>query len=146
MSNKYEREIEEILRNLERTEPKVGFGRRAGVRPRRKARRGMSVPHFNFAEWCLILASVAALFAGGWAYAYGSGKGDLLTGIVAVIGFIFVALVALSPFIAKPRYSSPSSRYHNVTPLRSNIFGRFGTSWHLLVLKLRYRKGKDRER
>ena len=52
MSNKYEREIEEILRNLERTEPKAGFGRK-GERLRRKtkARRGMSMPQLSFVEW-----------------------------------------------------------------------------------------------
>ncbi|HEU5374840.1 MAG TPA: hypothetical protein VFV38_05345 [Ktedonobacteraceae bacterium] len=143
MSNKYQREIEEILRNLERTEPKAGFGRKAGGRLRRKPRRRISLPHLTFAEWCLVLASVAALSAGGWAYAYKVGNG--VTGIIALIGTLFVVLVALSSFLVKPPYSS-SRRYNNVTPLRSNIFSRMGTSWHLLMLKLRYRKGKDRER
>ena len=35
MPNKYEREIEEILRNMERTEPKPGLGQKLGGRIRR---------------------------------------------------------------------------------------------------------------
>jgi hypothetical protein len=146
MSNKYEREIEEILRNLERTEPKAGFGRKAGERLRRKTKARRSLPNLplNFAEWCLVLAIIAALFAGGWAYAHGSG--DLVTGIVALIGTALIALVAISPFLAKPRYSSSTRPYNNVTPIRGGLFSRFGTSWHLLMLKLRYRKRNDQER
>ena len=37
MPNKYEREIEEILRNMERTEPKPGLGQKLGGRIRRKS-------------------------------------------------------------------------------------------------------------
>ena len=36
MPNRYEREIEEILRNLETTEPKQGLGQKFGQRLRRK--------------------------------------------------------------------------------------------------------------
>lgn len=146
MSNKYQREIEEILRNLERTEPKAGFGRKAGERLRRKrpVRRGMSMPHFSFAEWCLVLAIVAALSAGGWAYAYQ--QGNLITGILALIGAIFIALVALSSFVSQPRYSSSTRHSTNITSIRPNVFRRIGTSWHLLMLKLRYRKRNNQER
>ncbi len=152
MSNKYEREIEEILRNLERTEPKAGFGRRAGERQRRKtpSRRGMSMPHLTFAEWCLVLAIVAALSAGGWAYVYQRDNliigGNLITGIIALIGAFFIALVALSSFIIRPRYPSSTRRSPNITSIRPNVFRRLGTSWHLLMLKLRYRKRNDQGR
>jgi hypothetical protein len=37
MPNKYEREIEEILRNMERTEPKASLGKKLGGRVRRKS-------------------------------------------------------------------------------------------------------------
>lgn len=146
MSNKYEREIEEILRNLESTEPKAGFGRKSGERLRRKTRvrRTMPMPHLDFVDWCLTLAIVAALLSGGWAYA--SGIGNLATGIIALIGTVFITLVAISAFIEQPRYASSTRHYNNVTPLRSNVFSRLKASWHLLMLKLRYRKRKDRER
>lgn len=146
MPNKYEREIEEILRNLERTESKTGFGQRAGGRARRRAgvRRSMSIPHLNFSEWCLAIAIVAALGAGGWAYAQNSA--DLITGSIALIGAVCVALVALSSFVARPRSSSATARYSNITPIRSNPLRRLTASWHLLILKLRYRNRRDRER
>lgn len=145
MPNKYEREIEEILRNLERTEPKAGFGQRMSGRMRRKAgvRRGLPNIQLSFTEWCLAIALVAALAAGGWAYAQRGG--DLITGSVAIIGAVCVALVALSSFLTKPHYASSSTRYNNVTRLRSNPFRRLTASWHLLVLKMRYRNRSDRE-
>ena len=145
MPNKYEREIEEILRNLERTEPKAGFGQRVSGRMRRKAgaRRGMPTLRLSFSEWCLAIGLAAALGAGGWAYA--QREGNVVTGIIALIGAVCIALVALSSFLAKPRYAS-STRYNNVTPLRSNPLRRLAASWHLLLLKMRYRNRGDRER
>ena len=153
MSNKYQREIEEILRNLERTEPKVGFGRRA---PRPRTPGGPSMPRLSFAEWCLLLAMVAALISGGWAYASIAGSvvfsgripddgiWALVRGIIALIGLGLIVLTAISSFISN---SSSSRRYYdNVTPLRGNIFKRIGTSWHLWMLKLRYRKRNNGER
>lgn len=145
MPNKYEREIEEILRNLERTEPKAGLGQRISKRMRRQPgmRRGLSLPQLSFAEWCLAIALVAALVAGGWAYALKGGT--IITGVIALIGAIFVLLVAIANFLPKPRYQSSTTLYNNVTRLRSNPFRRLSTSWHLLILKLRYRNKGNRE-
>jgi len=144
MPNKYEREIEEILRNLERTDPKGGSRQGAARRMRRNVsvRRSMPMLRLNFSNWCLVIACVAALCAGGWAFANGSSS---ITGIIAVIGAICIAMVVISPFVARQRYSSNSGRYNNVTRLRSNPLGRLGTRWHLLMLKLRYRRGQDHE-
>lgn len=144
MPKKYEREIEEILRNLERSESRTGFGQRAGGRMRHRtdARRSMSIPHLNFSEWCLAIAMIAALGAGGWAYAHDSG--DLVTGIIALVGAICVALVAFSSFFVRPHSSSSARRYPNVTSIHNNPLRRLGTSWHLLMLKFRYRNRRDR--
>lgn len=145
MPNKYEREIEEILRNLERSESRTGFGQRVGGRTRHKtgARRSISIPHLNFSEWCLAIAIIAALSAGGWAYAHDSG--DLATGTIALVGTICVALVALSSFLARPRVSSPTGRYPNVTSIHNNPLRRLGASWQLLLLKFRYRNRRGRQ-
>lgn len=145
MPNKYEREIEEILRNLERSEPKASFGQRVSGRMRRRAgpRRGLPALHLTFSEWCLATAIIAALAAGGWAYANG---GNLITGILALIGALCVLLVAISSFLTKPRYSSSTGHYTNVTPLRNNPFRRLMANWHLLRLKFRYRNRKNQER
>jgi hypothetical protein len=143
MSNKYEREIEEILRNLERTEPKRGLGQRRAPRKPRERRSMVSI-RLSFADWCLIIAAAAALISGGWAYAVGAA--NVITGAIALIGVVCIALVALSHYIARPRYSSPSTRYNNVTALHRNPLSRLTASWHLLMLKLRYRNRNDRER
>lgn len=140
MSNKYEREIEEILRNLDR-DPKKGSGpKREPRRPRE--RRTISI-RLGFVEWCLLIASIAALIAGGWAYAAGA---NVITGLIALIGFVFVLLVTFSHYLTRPRYSPSSTRYNNVTSLHRNPLSRLAASWHLLMLKLRYRNRNDRER
>ena len=122
MPNKYEREIEEILRNLERNESKAGFGQRGGGRMRHRtgARRSMPTLHLNFSEWCLAIAIVAALSAGGWAYA---NDANLVTGIIAAVGAVCVALVALSSFLVRPRSASPG-RYPNVTRSEERRVGK----------------------
>ncbi|HEY0755143.1 MAG TPA: hypothetical protein VGD98_14385 [Ktedonobacteraceae bacterium] len=144
MPNKYEREIEEILRNLERTEPKASLGQRVNRRLHRKPgpRRTISLPQLSFPEWCLVLALVAALAAGGWAQAHG--QGDLITGSIALLGALCVGVVAFSNFVRRPRYQTPT-RFNNVTPLRRNPLRSLSTRWHLLMLKLRYRKRNNRE-
>ena len=145
MPNKYEREIEEILRNLERTEPKPGLGQRFGGRLRRRSdsRMHMPRPSFNLgvAEWCFIIAWGAALFAGGWAFAHG--VADLVTGAIALIGAACLVIMVILSFVSNTRYPKQSSRYGNVRPLRRNPLSSLTTRWNLFLLKLRYRRRKD---
>jgi hypothetical protein len=144
MPNRYEREIEEILRNLEHTEPKSGpkFGKRPrrgpGDRMPRQQRRFVSF-HFSASEWLLIIAVVAALVAGG--YAYAQRTADLVTGIIAAIGILCLILVAISQVLFRPRRAR-SVQYGNVTvtPLRRNPFSALKTQWNLFMLKMRYRR------
>ncbi len=145
MSNKYEREIEEILRNLERTEPKPGLGQRIGGRLRRRSdsRMHMPKPSFNLGvtEWCFIIAWAAALFAGGWAFAHANA--DLVTGVIAVVGAACLAIMVILSFMSHTRYPRQSSRYGNVRSLRRNPLSSLTTRWNLFLLKLRYRRRKD---
>lgn len=148
MPNKYEREIEEILRNMERTEPKPGLGQKLGGRIRRKSdsrsnvrkRADLSL-HFGVSEWCLTIAVCASLFAGGWAYAHGSA--DIFTGVIAVIGAACLAIVLILPFMSRSRYSGQSGASGKVTPIRRNPLNSISTRWNLFMLKLRYRRKKD---
>lgn len=147
MSNKYEREIEEILRNLEKTEPKVGLGQKIGGRFRRKSEvrpypRRRSMPSFNFStsEWLLIIAWLAALFGGGWAFAHDGA--DMFTGIVALVGVACLAILLILPFVSRTSYATRGP-YGNVTPLRRNPLSSLATRWNLFLLKLRYRRKKD---
>lgn len=101
MPDKYEREIEDILRNLKNKETRPGLGpvpRRASA-PRRLPGLGP-----DFATKCLLIAVIAGLVGGGWAYALG--EGNVLTGLIALVGAVCIALVALSSFITKERPSS----------------------------------------
>jgi hypothetical protein len=147
MPNKYERVIEEILRNMERTEPKPGLGQKLGGRIRRKSdsrtkvlKRTLPSLHFGVSEWCLAIAVCAALFAGGWAYAHGA---DIFTGGIAVIGAVCLAVVIILPFMSRSRYPKQSAGHGNVTPIRSNPLSSISTRWNLFLLKIRYRRRKD---
>jgi hypothetical protein len=146
MPNRYEREIEEILRNMEQTEPKAGFGQRWGGRwrqrpgPRRpKPQSPVFSFHFSVAEWLLITTVIAALIAGGYEFVQKSP--DLFSAFVALVGVVCLILVALSQFLFVPRRPQ-STRYGNitVTPLRPNLFSNIRTQWNLFMLKMRYRR------
>jgi hypothetical protein len=150
MPNRYEREIEEILRNLEQTEPKQGLGQKFSGRLRRRSGPQRSVrqqPFFSFnfsaGEWLLIIAVLTALVAGG--YSYLQGVADILTGILATVSIGCLILVALSQLITRPQ-GAQSVRYGNVTitPLRRNPFSQFKTQWNLFMLKIRYRRKNGR--
>jgi hypothetical protein len=148
MPNKYEREIEEILRNMERTEPKQGLGQKLGGRMRRKTesrsnvrkRRNLSL-QFGVSEWCLTIAICASLLAGGWAFAHGSP--DIFTGVIAVIGAACLGIVVILPFLSRSRYPSQAGNSGNVTRIRRNPLSSISTRWNLFMLKLRYRRKRD---
>ena len=147
MPNKYEREIEEILRNMERTEPKQGLGQKLGGRMRRKSdsrphvrRRSDLSLQFGVSEWCLFIAICASLFAGGWAFAHGA---DVFTGVIAVIGAACLGIVIILPFMSRSRYPGQSGGSGKVTPIRRNPLNSISTRWNLFVLKLRYRRKRD---
>ncbi len=147
MPNRYEREIEEILRNLEQTEPKQGLGQKFGERLRRKPvtplrpRQRVSFNvHFTPSEWLLIIVVVGALLAGG--YAYASQGATIFTGIVAACAMVCFILVMFSQFIFRAR-QAPSSRYGNVRPIRRGPLTMLKTRWNLFMLKMRYRRKSD---
>lgn len=151
MPNKYEREIEEILRNLDSSAPKPRLSqrlrRKAAGPPRPRAQHQRSLPAFNFglSEWCLLIAWVAALIAGGWAYAQHSpdGVGDLFTGALAVVSLACLALVVFRAFMPQSRYPG-QARAGNVRPIRRNPLSSLSTRWNLFLLKRRYQRRKDR--
>jgi len=145
MPNRYEREIEEILRNLEQTEPKTARSPKFGDRQHRKQnvrrsgnRRSESSLHLSTTEWLLVATVITALVAGGYAYAQ---ETNIVTGILASVSLICLILVALSHFVFNRSRPQPT-RYGNVTitPLRRNLFDSIKTQWNLFMLKLRYRR------
>ena len=144
MPNRYEREIEEILRNLEQTEPKQSRGQRFGERLRRKPgpsarrpRRSFSL-HLSPTDWLLAIALGAALLAGGYAF---TAEPTIYTGILAGIGLLCLMLLAFSHFLFRSDRSQ-SVRYGNITitPLRRNPLNGLKTQWNLFLLRMRYRR------
>ncbi len=148
MPNRYEREIEEILRNLESTDPKSGRGQKFGDRLRRKAtfrpkpkRRGLPSLNFRASDWFIVVTVVAALISGGYAYLIQGG--NFITGVIALVGIIALFLVVFSPFIFRQRGARQYAGYDKITPLRRNPFHGLVTRWNLFLLKMRYRKRSD---
>lgn len=146
MPNRYEREIEEILRNLEHTGPKPGSGQNGGERLRRRAPSQsprssfrLSSLKFSTAEWLLLVAVVAALVAGG--YEFIRSEPDNLSGLLATVGVVCLLLVACSHFLFQPRRAQ-SVRYGDVTitRLRRNPWSMLRTRWNWMMLKMRYRR------
>ncbi|WP_126625806.1 hypothetical protein [Dictyobacter alpinus] len=149
MPNRYEREIEEILRNLEHTDPKAGksqkFGERFRRRPGPNLRTQPSRPitwNLSTIEWLLLGTIVCALLGGAYAFLAGQ---NIITLILALAGFVGIFLVMFSQFIFRARRVS-STRYGNIkiTPLRRGPLSTLKTQWNLLILKLRYRR-KDEQ-
>ncbi len=150
MPNRYEREIEEILRNLEQAEPRPGK-QKLGDRFRRKPGIRMRQPRFSvrltLPERLLLTAIIAALIAGG--YAYLTQQRDFFTLILALVALVCIVLVACSYYLFQPRHSQPA-RYKNapptmvITPLRRNPFSALKTQWNLFRLRMRYRRKNER--
>ena len=150
MPNRYEREIEEILRNLDNSESRTTKGPRSSQRSRRRPvergnrPRGFPAFHLRLADWFLVIAVVIALCAGGYAYAQSAAQGgDIVTGVLAIVSAIFLLLVLVTPLLSR---SPRSNRYGQmkVTPLSRNPLSNLATRWHLFLLKLRYRRRHDR--
>jgi hypothetical protein len=152
MPNRYEREIEEILRNLEQTEPRGARGSRSAGSGRARAgrERRISMPRprlsslnvdLDAAQWFLILSIAAALIGGGVAYTQDTAS--VFTGVMAAFSTLCLILVLVIPFLGRPRYSAQGGRYAKVTPLSRNPLSSLATRWHLFLLKLRYRRRRD---
>ncbi|MBX5449851.1 hypothetical protein [Thermogemmatispora sp.] len=148
MPNRYEREIEEILRNLEQSEAR---GSRFRARSRAVRRWRFSLPRLRLpafawtldaSQWFLLLSIVAALIAGGFAYT--QEEPGVFTGIVAIISLICLIAVLVVQLWRRPRYSAAGFYGGGrVTSLRPHPLSWLTTRWHLFVLKLRYRRKRD---
>jgi hypothetical protein len=153
MPHKYEREIEEILRNMEQTEPRRGFSDRvrafqrpAPARPRGPALSvGMGLP-----EILLITGIILALVGAGIAY-YESGA-TLVTGIISAVGFasIFVGVVVswwarfrgVNLSLRRPRESND-----NVVRMgRRGLFSEIATQYRIIRLKWRYSRQRQSDK
>jgi Flp pilus assembly protein TadB len=152
MPNRYEREIEEILRNLEQPEAKVkpGAGQKFGERFNRKqsSRVRTRQPRLSVilssSERLLLVAIGAALISGG--YAYLTRSQDIISLIFALISVICLIVLLSMQFRTGGPRRSRSVRYENITitPLRRDPLSTLRTRWNLFKLRLRYRRKKEK--
>ena len=103
MPERYEREVDAILRNMEGTRPKpslrerLGLGRGPTRRPERlRPRLSRATRRLLRAasEWCLLVSIVCGLVAAGIAYT--SGSGNALTGALAVLAVLALLMGMLT--------------------------------------------------
>lgn len=105
MPNRYQREIEEILRNMDSTDTRTGVGDRVRTfnRPRRRARSGWSLNlNLSRTEAFILSGIVLILIAAGITYYFASPTnsgqfylvGDWLSinGILALAGFLSIVV------------------------------------------------------
>jgi hypothetical protein len=155
MPNRYEREIEEILRNMERTEPKPSFRERLNMRMRGQDRKPEQMRprparpslHLNFttSEWCFVAGIVLGLVAAGIAYT--SRDATPLTGFLAVLALICVIMGIVSPWRESRRPAYGGSWYGESKPPRRSLprpFRFLVTQWKILQLRLRYRRNRGK--
>lgn len=148
MPNRYQREIEEILRNMERTEPRQGLGDRirAFNRPRPAPRRS---PRFTLTrvETLLLLGIACALVATGLDF-YNSAP-TYISGGFAVAGFIAIVLGLLIAWNERFRGASSPAWRGNVVdmrpPRRHNPFTAIATQWRIFRLKFRYWRTRGKQ-
>lgn len=153
MPHKYQREIEEILRNLEGTEPRHDLGERVRPFKRPASRRSrVSLPSLELPIVFMLLGIVLALVAAGLSY-YQLGA-SLASGLIALGGFaLFVVGVALGwwarfrgvNYPRRPiRRSPPSDNVVRIRPVRSNPISRLATNFRMRRMRRRYRNTTDR--
>lgn len=155
MPNRYEREIEEILRNMERTEPKPSFRERLNMRMRgqpqqpepmrpRPARPSL---HLNLttSEWCFVVGIFLGLVAAGIAYT--SGAANALTAFLAILAFICIIMGIISPWRESRRPAYGRSWYGESSPSKRSLprpFRFVVTQWKIMQLRLRYRRNRGK--
>lgn len=152
MPNKYEREIEEILRNLEQPESKskAGSVKRWGesVDRRTDPHRRMRQPHLaltvSFSERLLLIAIVAVLISGGYAYLRGQDLISLVFALLSVVCLLLVIYIQFRPFHSR-RPRSYSYQNITITPLRPDFLTILRTRWNLFKLRRRYRQKNENE-
>lgn len=164
MPNKYEREIEEILRNMDHTESKTSIGNRIRSfnRPRPRARRSWQAP-LNRTETLFLVGILLALAGAGLAYYFQSvyvpGTQFSLSGILALAGFaciVFALVLAWrdrfrglkTTIPANRRWRGASdgsgSKIVEMRPRRGPL-SAIATQARLFRLKLRYRRTRGSE-
>ena len=143
MPHKYEREIEEILKNMQRNEPESAVRERSRgfPRPAGGLRLGLS------ASEILLLLGIAFALAGVCAMWFDNARANPVSGALGVVGFILFIAGLIVAFQAARRPPPPAWR-GNVVEMKTHRRGpldEIATQLRLLRLRMRYRRGRDPE-
>ena len=145
MPHKYEREIEEILKNMQRNEPEPAVRERSRGFPRSAGgagfRLGLSTSEILF------LLGIAFALAGVCARWFVGDSANLVSGILGLVGFILFIAGLIVAFQASRRPPPPAWR-GNVVEMKTHRRGpldEIATQLRLLRLRMRYRRGRDPE-
>ena len=145
MPHKYEREIEEILKNMQRNEPETDVRERSRGFPRSAGgpgfRLGLS------ASELLLLLGIAFALAGACAMWFNGASSNPVSGVLGLVGFVLFVAGLIVAFQASRRPPPPAWR-GNVVEMKTRRRGpldEIATQLRLLRLRLRYRRGRDPE-
>jgi len=154
MPHKYEREIEEILRNMDQSEPRRGSGERIRSMPRpastpdRARGRPTTRIHLTSVELLMVLGIFLALVAAGIAY---TAKPSLVTGAIGVVAFGVFAFacvagwMALSQGARGPRtWRGTPTEPSPISMRQRGFFSEVATQMRILRLKWRYWRSHER--
>lgn len=158
MPHKYEREIEEILRNMEKTEPRRSVSDRIRSIQRPPTRGGGQRPpraaRLNLSETLLLLGVGLALLGVIFGfYHIGDIHSETIAGAIAVAALALFASGLIVSWARATRPAPPpvwreSSRESNIVdmnrPQRRGFFSNIATQARILRLRLRYRRSTDR--
>lgn len=150
MPNRYEREIEEILRNIDQVEPKHGLSDRLRRfnQPRPVRERRPPSLSLSRVEILILLGIVLALVAAGLTYYWDKGA-TTITGAIAAVAFALIAFAIIGEWIVRLRGPrGPKIWRGNIVEMRPhsrNPLTMIATRYRIIRLRLRYRKTRGRE-
>ncbi len=149
MPNKYEREIEEILRNMDRTDQGQSLGERIRAFNRPSPRLRVARPHIRLrlgvVDSLLLVGVALALVGAGVSYYFGAPQGGLAAMVSGAVGTVALVCFITGLIIGwRTRfrgYSMPMWRGQVVDRPRRRSFNPFApiiTRFRIMRLKWRY--------
>lgn len=155
MPHKYEREIEEILRHMDQTEPHRGLGGRIRSFPQQspdpRPRRGSPRAPLSQLDVLLVVGLVVTLLAAGMAFYLQTPT--LLTGGLALLALAVLLVALVAGWVQRfrgpraPRVWRGATVEAAPTPIRVHrrgLFGEIGTQVRIVRLKWRYWRSHER--
>jgi hypothetical protein len=155
MPNKYQREIEEILRNMERTDHGQSLGERIRAFNRPSPRLRLAGPRMRLRlsapEGLLVAGVVLALIGAGLSFYFYGSTTVLYANIAGAFGMVALACFVVGLVIGwRERFGNQSAsmwrgqRVERSRPRRFRPFAPIVTQFRIMRLKWRYLRSRGR--